>query len=380
MKNIPLNADVECTDGSWGQSTHVIVNPVTQTVTFFVVQAKKGDQTERLVPVDLVSDTIADRIYLNCAKDKMEDFAPFIETRYLKAEHPEHPDADLVLPYSVPMETDIIQIDEHQIPPDQLAIHRGLGVEATDGWVGRVDEFMLDPSSGHITHLLLREGHLWGKKELSLPLSAVDRVFDDVVYLNVDKQTVNNLPTIPVRRSFGYSDSEIELVVVVFDGPEKAAESLKFLKKIKRRGSIAAIRNSAVLVKDKDGQVSLKEAEDVDKKQGTIFGAVTGGLIGLLAGPVGAVVGAAAGAATGRVAADKIDMGFSNEYLEEMQDSLQPGTSAIIALVEHQWRSSVTEALEDLGGKLFRQALPDEIVSQAAAEFEAEADSETYQE
>ena len=76
------------------------------------------------------------------------------------------------------------------------------------------------------------EGHLWGKKELALPVSAIDRVFDEVVYLKLDKQSIEKLPAIPVRRTLGRSEAEIELVAVVFDSPDGAKEALKFLKQL----------------------------------------------------------------------------------------------------------------------------------------------------
>ena len=41
-------------------------------------------------------------------------------------------------------------------------------VECADGPCG---EF--GAATGHITHLVLLEGHLWGKKEVTLPVSAI---------------------------------------------------------------------------------------------------------------------------------------------------------------------------------------------------------------
>ena len=67
---------------------------------------------------------------------------------------------------------------------------------------------------------------------------------------------------------------------------------------------------------------------------------------------------------TGRVAADRIDMGFSNKYLKDVQQHLEPGSSALIALVEHEWESTVGESLLQFGGQEFRQALTDEIVAE----------------
>ena len=66
----------------------------------------------------------------------------------------------LLWPYAVPQDLLISTVKE-QIPAGELAVRRGAKVEATDGRVGQVDEFLIDPSNGQISHLILREGHLW---------------------------------------------------------------------------------------------------------------------------------------------------------------------------------------------------------------------------
>jgi hypothetical protein len=87
-----------------------------------------------------------------------------------------------------------------QIPPGELAVHRGTEVEAVDGYVGKVDEFLIDPLTGHITHLVLRTGHLWGERDITIPVSQIDRVAPEGVYLKLDKEAVNELPGITVHR------------------------------------------------------------------------------------------------------------------------------------------------------------------------------------
>jgi sporulation protein YlmC with PRC-barrel domain len=42
-----------------------------------------------------------------------------------------------------------------------------------------VDEFVVNPKNGHITHLVMREGHLWGQKDVIIPLALVLRVSID---------------------------------------------------------------------------------------------------------------------------------------------------------------------------------------------------------
>jgi sporulation protein YlmC with PRC-barrel domain len=105
----------------------------------------------------------------------------------------------MLLPYAYVLGT--ITIEHEQIPANELAIHRGTPVMATDGRVGQVDEFLVEPKNGNITHLVLREGHLWGKKDVSIPVSQIDRIEKDDVYLKIDKQAVQALPTLDIHRT-----------------------------------------------------------------------------------------------------------------------------------------------------------------------------------
>jgi hypothetical protein len=108
-------------------------------------------------------------------------------------------DAYLVWPYHIPELNTTIPITHQRIPHGELAVQRGARVEATDGHVGRVDEFLVDPVDTHITHLVLREGHLWGQKDVTIPVSHIDRIEEDTVYLKLDKHSVEALPAIPIR-------------------------------------------------------------------------------------------------------------------------------------------------------------------------------------
>ncbi|MBN1261008.1 MAG: DUF1269 domain-containing protein [Anaerolineae bacterium] len=168
----------------------------------------------------------------------------------------------------------------------------------------------------------------------------------------------------------------IELVVAAFPGEEQAEDVLKMLRAYEKEGVLLLV-NAAVMVKKVNGKVSMKETQDVSGKQGALFGAISGALIGLIGGPADAIVGAIAGAATGGVAAHAIDMGFDDAMLEELQRNLKPGSSAILALVQHQWVDRLLAELDNLGAALFRQALKAELVAQLAAQEDApEADSQ----
>jgi uncharacterized membrane protein len=366
--NIPLDAKVECTDGPCGESTCLIVNPVSETVTHVVVREKWMPHTEFMVPMEQVTETTADVIKLGCTIAEYRQMDSFVDTHYVEADHymPYYGwDTMMAYPYTVPPEGFELPEEHERIPPGQLAVRRGTYVQATDGLVGQVEELLVDPATGHVTHLVLHEGHLWGKKLLTLPVSEIDHTDEDNVFLKIDKQTIKTLPAIPVKlRS---ESPDVQLITMTVKDPESASSAIKSLKKLAKDNAIAGM-NAAMVTKDADGKASLKETEDVSPRQGALFGAISGGLIGLLGGPVGTVVGAAAGAVTGRVAAKHIDMGLPDEYLRRFSAELQPGSAALIILVDPKWAGQVTDMLAQFEGQLQQQTLSKEITAQLGAE------------
>jgi uncharacterized protein YifN (PemK superfamily) len=59
---------------------------------------------------------------------------------------------------------------------------------------------VVNPKNGHITHLVMREGHFWGKKDVIIPLSAMGDTRNDTVFLKLDKQQIESLPAFPLQR------------------------------------------------------------------------------------------------------------------------------------------------------------------------------------
>lgn len=197
----PLDVEVHCSDGHCGRSTHIILNPVTEQVTHIVVKAKKTSD-ERLVSVKLVAHTAAEVILLNCTKEEFEKLELFNQPDFIYTDIPQHdtdPNLTLLWPFVVPTKR-IVDEKIRRIPPGELAVRRGTRVRATDGWVGRVDEFIVGPVSGNITHLCLRKGHPWKERDICIPVSQIERIEEKVVYLNVDKETIASMPSVPVKR------------------------------------------------------------------------------------------------------------------------------------------------------------------------------------
>jgi sporulation protein YlmC with PRC-barrel domain len=207
MTDIPMNAKVQCTDGKCGKSTYVIVNPVKRAVTHFVVKYKKlPENPDRLVPVEKITDISGGLIHLNCTRKELAAMQPFTTTRFVQKQEPDYigsymaSDPNALTHPMVPYDTWVDTVPEVHIPHDELAVYRGMDVKTGEGKVGTVDELVVDPDSGDITHLLMRKGHLWGKKDVAIPVSAVDTVTADEVYLNIDNEAIKALPAVPVKR------------------------------------------------------------------------------------------------------------------------------------------------------------------------------------
>ena len=158
------------------------------------------------------------------------------------------------------------------------------------------------------------------------------------------------------------SDVPVQLIVAAFQDEKSADMALKQLKQAKRERLIG-IQNAAVLRKDEKGKLHIKETADMGGGKGAAFGGVAGAAIGLLAGPA-LLVPAAVGALVGGLAAKLRDSGFSDERLKTIGDSLAPGSSAIIAVVEHKWVAEVEKEMQEAGADLFTEALSADIAGQ----------------
>ena len=86
------------------------------------------------------------------------------------------------------------------LPVGEVAVRRGEPVHATDGPIGHVQGLVIDAGSRQVTHVLLQEGHIWGRKEVAIPIAAVIDV-EAGIELNLTKQEVEDLPAVGIARS-----------------------------------------------------------------------------------------------------------------------------------------------------------------------------------
>ena len=208
--DIPIYAKVKCQNQECGKMTCFIINPINKTITHIVVQENGFIGIGRLIPIEEILDSQADQIILRCSKSEFSNFETFTESHYIggneqlldhQAEHYYYH------PYITPAFDEdfgyepLIEKTEC-IPPGELGIHRGTTVYDTDGKVGQVDEFLITPEEYKISHLVLRVGHFWGEKHVTIPVSEINRIETDHVYLKLSKQAIEKLPVISAKRHF----------------------------------------------------------------------------------------------------------------------------------------------------------------------------------
>ena len=218
-----IGAEVSCSDGVCGEISRVVVDPVARALTHLVVHPQHGGGLDRLVPLDLV-DAATGEVRLRCTSAEFDKLDAAEETRFLPGGRG-YPGYDqgqaLSWPYygigmggvgmgmgaggmgmggmigNAPQ-----TVTTDTVPIGEVDVRRGDQVHATDGDIGRVQGLVIDPRDHHVTHVLLQEGHLWGRKEVAIPIGAVTRV-DDGIRLNISKQAVQDLPPVDINHLDG---------------------------------------------------------------------------------------------------------------------------------------------------------------------------------
>jgi sporulation protein YlmC with PRC-barrel domain len=183
-----------------------VVDPVARRVTHLVVEPKHRQGLGRLVPLDLV-DATSEQLLLRCTLAEFEQLDDAEETDFMLDMGGNEGYAAgqvLSLPYyslggdvGIGMGNTAQPIVYDKVPLGEVAIRRNEHVHATDGDIGRVQGLVIDSSDQHVTHVLLQEGHFWGRKQVAIPIGAVIGV-DDGIRLNITKQQVQDLPPVDV--------------------------------------------------------------------------------------------------------------------------------------------------------------------------------------
>jgi sporulation protein YlmC with PRC-barrel domain len=208
-----LGASVSCSDGVCGEVTRTILDPATRTVTHLVIEPRHHRAGGRLVPVELI-EVGTGEITLRCGMAEFDQLEPAEEVELAEGlDYDGGYGPDTVMGYGnvgglgvggsasgmaiggdLGHSTPIVTSDN--VPEGESEVVRHERIHATDGEIGRLKGFAVDPADHRVTHVLLREGHLWGRKDVAIPVGAVASL-DDGIWLNITKKQVEELPPRP---------------------------------------------------------------------------------------------------------------------------------------------------------------------------------------
>lgn len=209
-------AQVSCSDGPpCGKLTRVIIDPIQRTLTHLVVEPRNEEQG-RLVPLQLVKTSTPEQIDLECTLHEFNQLDAAQDTDYFPMDDQYGPyyagyghgfgygyGNAYFLPYygcggmGYGRGWGRNSVTYDAIPAGEVTIRRGDSVHATDGDIGHIAGLVIGTPTGEVTHVLLQEGHLWGKRDVSIPIGSVTRV-GDVVEVDLSKQQLEDLPAIDI--------------------------------------------------------------------------------------------------------------------------------------------------------------------------------------
>ena len=212
-----LGAEVRCTDRDCGLIKSVVISPADDAVTHLVVEPAHRQGLGKLVPLRLIDTTLAHaasgEVRLRCSVAEYGQLAAAEATYFFPGDedYPTYRKEQVVSwPYYAPPGVmgmpgmpgddprEISQVLTVDTVPDVLPgadeVSRGEHVHATDGDIGQVQGIVVEPGSGRVTSVLLRERHLLSHRTVLIPRSAVAEVGADGFHLNITKRQVQDLP------------------------------------------------------------------------------------------------------------------------------------------------------------------------------------------
>ncbi|NJD58219.1 MAG: hypothetical protein C3F13_07085 [Anaerolineales bacterium] len=152
-------------------------------------------------------------------------------------------------------------------------------------------------------------------------------------------------------------DGMSNVLVITFEDENQALAVLRSLKSLAHQ-EMLSLDDAAVIIKDAQGKVQVKNMVEKNVK----VGAAVGGVIGLaVASILFPVAGLALGAAGGALVGKSVGTGVDKKFIKDVTESLAPGNSAILFLVSHENTGMLITALEPYSGKIYQTSFDSEV-------------------
>jgi uncharacterized membrane protein len=150
-----------------------------------------------------------------------------------------------------------------------------------------------------------------------------------------------------------------QLVVLGFDTEQQALDALKALRGLEKQGRIA-FEDTAVVTHRTDGSFDVKNEASSATETGAAVGAVIGGLVTFMFPVAGIAVGAMVGGGIGAL----MDKGVSGDFVKDVKAQLEPGKSALFALVKGADRTAALAVLREFHGEVIQTTLDEDAEQQ----------------
>ena len=166
-----------------------------------------------------------------------------------------------------------------------------------------------------------------------------------------------------------------KVVAVAFSDDGKAYEALATLKQLDGDGRIDLVEG-AVVTRDQDGRVHIRDEAGDENLVGTASGGLIGLVVGILGGPLGVLLGGATGLLLGSLY-DLQDADTTESALGEVSKSVQVGRNSLLAQVVEQVPEVLDAEMARLGGTVIRRPVY-EIEDEIARAQEAQRDAKKH--
>ena len=166
-----------------------------------------------------------------------------------------------------------------------------------------------------------------------------------------------------------------ELIVAEFEKNKYPASDVLHALRQRDVERVIDLEDAVAVYRNYDGTLHVEESSGVTASEGAAWGALSGSFIGaILAIPFavgasvgavvsmlafGALIGIALGATAGAIDASwsREDASVDSAFVREVSTPLQPGDSAIFALISESYPDLVAEQFKGYGGKVRRSSL-----------------------
>ncbi|MGA9858981.1 MAG: hypothetical protein WBQ18_14045 [Solirubrobacteraceae bacterium] len=211
---------VTCTDGAFGELDDVVIDPGTRRLTHIIVKPADRHERARLVPIETARSRDGSAgVTLGCTGAEVCERAPVQEAAYVRTgesiEGGSDWDAGIqdmfavtdygtlgpeILGAGMAMDYDQhVGVSYHRIPKGCVEIRRTSAVTGRGGHhLGHVIGFVLEDDAT-ITSLVIEHGHLWGRRAVAIPGSAIDRFDTDELMVTLSVDDVEALKSLPAH-------------------------------------------------------------------------------------------------------------------------------------------------------------------------------------